>query len=116
MIAQDFENQEILMTAFANKEAVEMILKTGFAHYFSRSRQKLWKKGETSGQTQEIKEILIDCDGDSLLLKVKQNGQPQAVACHTGRRSCFWRTVENSGNLKINQEILVTKEELYGRD
>ncbi len=114
VIAQDFETNEVLMVAFANKEALKMTLETKFAHYFSRSRQKLWKKGETSGQTQEIKEILIDCDGDSLLLKVKQLGKPRAVSCHTGRKSCFFRNVNDDGSLKINQKILVTNEELYG--
>lgn len=116
VITQDFESDEILMSAFANKKAVEMTLKTKFAHYFSRSRQKLWKKGEISGQTQEIKEILIDCDGDSLLLKVKQNGKPEAVSCHTGRRSCFFRNVNEDGSLIINQEVLVTSEELYDKN
>jgi phosphoribosyl-AMP cyclohydrolase len=110
-IAQDFQNGEILMMAWMNQEALELTLKTNFAHYFSRSRGKLWKKGETSNQTQEIKEILIDCDGDSLILKVKQEG----VACHTGTKSCFFRTVVDKNSLKVNQPKLVSSEELYGQ-
>lgn len=115
VVAQDFQTNEVLMLAFADKKAVEMTLKTKIAHYFSRSRQKLWKKGETSGQTQEVKEILLDCDGDALILKVKQLGKPVGVACHTGRKSCFFNKVNDDGTLEINQDILVTKEDLYGK-
>ena len=79
----------MLMVAYANKEAVEKTVETGFAHYYSRSRKKLWKKGETSNNLQKVKEILLDCDGDTLLYIVEQEG----VACHTGRWSCFFRTV-----------------------
>jgi len=88
-IVQDFENNEVLMFAWMNEESLQLTIKTGFAYYFSRSRNKLWKKGETSGNVQEVKEILIDCDNDCLLLKVKQRG----VACHTGARSCFFRNL-----------------------
>ncbi len=99
-IAQDAENGEMLMLAYMNKEAYELTLSTGYAHYFSRSRQRLWKKGESSGHTQEIVDVIIDCDGDTVLLKVKQNG----VACHTGRRSCFFTsTLQNKEILK--QEV-----------
>lgn len=90
VIAQDYINGEVLMLAYADKEAVDLMLKTNIAHYFSRSRKKLWKKGEQSGNTQEVKEIFLDCDSDTLLLKVKQNG----VACHTGRMSCFFNRVD----------------------
>jgi len=79
-----------------NEEALKLTQSTKFAHYFSRSRNKLWKKGESSNHTQEVKEILVDCDNDTILLKVKQNG----VACHTGRKSCFFTNLEN------NEEIL----------
>lgn len=89
-IVQDAENHEVLMTAFMNREAVEKTLETGLAHYWSRSRQKLWQKGETSGHVQEVKEIRADCDTDALLLKVHQKG----VACHTGHRSCFYHTLK----------------------
>ncbi len=95
VIAQDSDNGEILMLAYTNKEAFELTLKTKFAYYYSRSRKKLWKKGEQSGNTQEVKEIYLDCDSDTILLKVKQNG----VACHTGRMSCFFKRVD------INQEL-----------
>ena len=114
VIAQDYSNNEILMLAFMNEEALKITLKTRLAHYFSRSRQKLWQKGETSGQIQRVKEILIDCDGDALILKVEQLGEPVGVACHTGHKSCFFRTVLNDGDLIINQKVLVNKEVLYG--
>ena len=89
VIAQNDDGQ-VLMLAYANKEALELTLKTKFAHYYSRSRKRLWKKGEQSGHTQEVKEIYLDCDSDTILLKVKQNG----VACHTGRVSCFFNRVD----------------------
>jgi phosphoribosyl-ATP pyrophosphohydrolase/phosphoribosyl-AMP cyclohydrolase len=90
VIVQDAETKEVLMLAYMNEEALKLTKETGYAHYFSRSRNKLWKKGESSGHTQEVKEILIDCDNDTLLLKVKQNG----VACHTGRKSCFFTKLD----------------------
>ncbi len=89
VITQDAENDEILMLAFADAEAVRMTYETGFAHYHSRSRNALWKKGATSGNVQEIVEIRVDCDDDTLLYRVRQTGP----ACHTGNRSCFYRTV-----------------------
>ena len=82
---------EVLMVAFMNSESWELTLKTGIMHYLSRSRGKLWKKGETSGNIQEVKELRIDCDEDCVLAKVRQIGD---VACHTGNRSCFYRVVE----------------------
>jgi phosphoribosyl-AMP cyclohydrolase len=85
VVVQDSETREVLMVAFANREAVETTLATGYAHYFSRSRNQLWKKGETSGHVQRIKEVLVDCDNDTLLYVVEQTG----VACHLGTRSCF---------------------------
>jgi len=88
-IAQDAETGEMLMLAYMNEEAYALTLSTGYAHYFSRSRQRLWKKGESSGHTQEVVDVIIDCDADTVLLKIKQNG----VACHTGRRSCFFTSV-----------------------
>lgn len=89
VVVQDASTKEVLMVAYANREALEKTLKTGFAHYYSRSRRKLWKKGETSGNTQKVKRVLVDCDGDTLLYIVEQKG----VACHTGEYSCFFRTV-----------------------
>jgi phosphoribosyl-AMP cyclohydrolase len=90
-IIQDIETHEVLMFAFMNREALDLTLKTGKMHYWSRSRQKLWLKGETSGHTQDVDEIRVDCDQDALIFKVKQHGG----ACHTGYYSCFYRVVEN---------------------
>jgi len=99
VIVQDVDTNEVLMLAYMNEEALKLTQETGYAHYFSRSRNKLWKKGESSGHTQEVKDILIDCDNDTLLLKVKQNG----VACHTGRRSCFFTKLK-SGEVILDKE------------
>ncbi|MDD3041683.1 MAG: phosphoribosyl-AMP cyclohydrolase [Methanosarcinaceae archaeon] len=89
-IVQDRESKEVLMCAYMDREALEKTVETGFAHFWSRSRQKLWKKGESSGHLQKIKEIRIDCDLDSVLLLVEQVGG----ACHMGYRSCFFRTLD----------------------
>ena len=91
VVVQDVDTNEVLMLAYMNEEALELTKKTGYAHYFSRSKNRIWKKGESSGNTQEVKDILVDCDNDTILLKVKQNG----VACHTGRKSCFFTRLEN---------------------
>lgn len=107
-IVQDHETGEVLMLAYMNDEALKKTVETGFTHFYSRSRQKLWKKGETSGHTQQVKEILIDCDADTLLVKVKQNGPG---ACHTGHRSCFYRDIE--GN-EIATKVF-SEEDVYGR-
>jgi phosphoribosyl-AMP cyclohydrolase / phosphoribosyl-ATP pyrophosphohydrolase len=95
VITQDATTNEVLMLAYMNQEALELTLKTNYAHYFSRSKQRIWKKGESSNHLQQIVEILIDCDNDTLLLKVNQEG----VACHTGRKSCFFT------NLATNEAI-----------
>lgn len=87
VVVQDVDTKKVLMVAYANKEALERTIETGFAHYYSRSRKKLWKKGETSGNLQKVVNIYLDCDGDTLLYEVKQEG----VACHTGAYSCFFR-------------------------
>ncbi len=108
-IVQDFETGEVLMLAFMNKEAWESTLSTGRATYFSRSRQKLWIKGETSGHVQMVREIRIDCDNDSVLLKIKQVGN---AACHTGYKSCFHKKIEN-GSVKITGKPLFDPEEVY---
>lgn len=89
VIVQDADTLEILMQAYANKEALELTLKEGYAYYYSRSRKSLWKKGETSGNIQKIVKVMVDCDEDCLLYIVKQHG----VACHTGAKSCFFREV-----------------------
>jgi len=90
-IAQDYKTGKVLMLAYMNKEAFDLTLKTKKATYFSRSRNKLWKKGESSGNIQEVKEVLIDCDEDTILLKVKQIGK---AACHEGYESCFFRDIK----------------------
>ncbi len=96
-IAQDDESGEVLMLAFINEEAWRRSLETGYATYWSRTRGKLWQKGETSGHVQKIKEILVDCDHDTVIFKVEQAG---GAACHTGYRSCFYRRIEGD-ELKI---------------
>ena len=90
VVAQDWSNRDVLMVAYANQEAVAKTLETGYAHYYSRSRKKIWKKGEESGNVQKVSRILVDCDGDCLLYEVEQTG---GAACHTGHRSCFYRTI-----------------------
>lgn len=89
-IAQDSATGEVLMLAYMNKESIRLTMETGKVHYFSRSRQQLWLKGETSGNFQDIKEIYYDCDSDALLLKIRQTGP----ACHTGNDSCFFNSIE----------------------
>lgn len=90
VVVQDAETREVLMLAWANEEAVRLTRETGFAHYWSRSRQKIWKKGEESGNVQEVVEVRVDCDADTILYVVRQAG----AACHTGHYSCFYRTIE----------------------
>jgi phosphoribosyl-AMP cyclohydrolase len=89
-VAQDADSGAVLMLAYASPEAVERTRETGLAHYYSRSREELWQKGGSSGHTQAVSEIRVDCDGDALLYLVDQTGG----ACHTGYRSCFYRTIE----------------------
>jgi len=90
-IVQDVASGEVLMLAYMNQRSLEMTLETGYTHFWSRSRQEYWKKGGTSGNVQEVKEILYDCDADTLLVKVIQHG---SGACHTGNRTCFYRRIE----------------------
>lgn len=90
-IVQDAENGEVLMLAYMNEASFGMTLQSGYTHFWSRSRQEFWKKGATSGDVQEVKDIYYDCDADTLLIKVKQHGKG---ACHTGERTCFYRKVE----------------------
>lgn len=106
VITQDSSSNEVLMLAYVNKEALELTLKTGFAHYFSRSKQRIWKKGESSNHTQKIVDIFLDCDNDTLLFKVIQDG----VACHTGRKSCFFTNIQNE---KIVEDVLVDTSKTY---
>ncbi|MCE2510542.1 MAG: phosphoribosyl-AMP cyclohydrolase [Alphaproteobacteria bacterium] len=108
VIAQQEGSGEILMTAWMNRQAIEKTLETGQVHYWSRSRGRLWRKGERSGQTQTLIDFRIDCDGDAVLVIVEQKG----VACHTGRRHCFFRAVRG-GKLETVEDVLVDPEELY---
>jgi len=102
VIAQDYQTNEVLMLAYMNKEALELTIEKKTAHYFSRSRQKMWQKGESSGNFQIVKEILIDCDNDTLVLKIEQIG---GAACHTGRKSCFFTNLlTNEVDEDINLE------------
>ena len=107
-IAQQHDSGEVLMFAWMNRAALEQTLATGQVCYWSRSRGALWRKGETSGQTQRLVDLRLDCDGDAVLLLVDQHG----VACHTGRRSCFYRA-ERDGALVEISEPLVAPSELY---
>lgn len=99
VVTQD-ENGEVLMLAYMNEEALNLSLSTGYAHYFSRSKKRIWKKGESSGNTQKIKQIMLDCDNDAILLKVEQIG----AACHTGSRSCFFKELDILGNSRISSK------------
>ncbi|BFU78010.1 bifunctional phosphoribosyl-AMP cyclohydrolase/phosphoribosyl-ATP diphosphatase HisIE [Arcobacter sp. 15-2] len=107
VITQEATTNEILMLAYMDKEALELTLQTNYAHYFSRSKQRIWKKGESSNHTQKIESIKVDCDNDTLLLKVIQNG----VACHTGRKSCFFTDLKTN---TITTEIEVDTTQAYG--
>jgi phosphoribosyl-AMP cyclohydrolase len=110
-IAQQHDTGEVLMLAWMNREAVAETLATGRACYFSRSRNRLWRKGETSGHGQRLVEMRLDCDGDAVLLLVDQKG----VACHTGRRACFYRAARGGAWVEIASPEHA-EEELYGRD
>ncbi len=109
-IAQQHDTGEVLMVAWMNREALAETLATGRVCYWSRSRGGLWRKGETSGQVQRLVELRLDCDGDTLLLRVEQTG----VACHTGRRSCFFRALRPDGALEEILPVTVDPEALYG--
>ena len=109
-IVQDAESGEVLMLAYVNEEAWQMTLQTGIAHYWSRSRDKLWKKGESSGNVQEIREIRIDCDSDTVLFKVNQKG---GAACHTGYRSCFFNLIRGRGVI-VDGERIFDPSDVYG--
>ncbi len=91
-IVQDEKSNEVLMLAYMSRESLALTIQTGEAHYYSRSRQSLWRKGESSGHVQHVKELRLDCDGDTILIRVAQTG---GIACHTGRRRCFFYRLEN---------------------
>ena len=106
-IVQDAETKEVLMMAYMNRQSWEATLKTGKATYWSRSRQKLWLKGESSGHFQLIKDIFIDCDNDTILLQVEQLGE---AACHTGHRSCFYRKLSGKDFVEFGEKIFNPKD------
>ena len=111
-VAQEARSGRVLSVAWMNREALERTLATGEAHYWSRSRSKLWHKGEESGHTQAVESIRLDCDGDVVLLEVVQRG---GIACHTGRHSCFYRRLEN-GEWAATDPVLKDPREIYRRD
>ena len=111
-IAQDQANGQVLMVGFMNREALEQTLERKVACYWSRSRGKLWVKGETSGHLQKIKELYFDCDMDAIVMLVEQLGG----ACHQGYRSCFYRRVDQEGKLEVVGEKVFDEEDVYGKD
>jgi phosphoribosyl-AMP cyclohydrolase len=111
-IVQDDRNGEILMLGFMNKEALELTQKTGFVTFFSRSRKKLWTKGESSGQKLLLREMRVDCDRDALLVRAELDG---GAVCHEGYRSCFFRQMDRAGEAKVVAERVIAPEELYGQ-
>ncbi|WP_413826877.1 phosphoribosyl-AMP cyclohydrolase [Methanobrevibacter sp. UBA313] len=119
-VAQDYQTNEVLMVAFMNEEALKDTIKTGKAHYYSTSRGKQWMKGESSGNTQKVHEILFDCDADAIILKIDQKG----AACHLGYRSCFFRQLDlktkditniSDDEIKTISERLFNPEDVYGK-
>ena len=112
VIAQDHLSGRVLMMAWMNAEALQLTVDSGYAVYWSRSRQSLWRKGEQSGNQQRIVDIGLDCDGDTLLIKVEQQG---GIACHTGRQSCFFRTLNDQGQWQEVDPVLKSTKDLYGK-
>lgn len=109
VIVQDYKTNDVLMLAFMNEESWNKTMESGKAHYWSRSRKKLWLKGESSGNVQDVKDIYLDCDNDTILLKVEQIGN---AACHTGYRSCFYRQFKDGELIIVGQKIF-NPEEVY---
>lgn len=111
-IIQDSQTGRVLMMAWMNRASLEQTIQTGKTHFWSRSRQKFWMKGESSGHTQQVKDIAFDCDGDTLLIQVEQIG----AACHEGYRSCFYRSAQERGaSFKVTETQLLTPEAIYGK-
>ena len=111
-IIQEAGTGRVLMMAWMNRASLETTIKTGKTHFWSRTRQKFWMKGETSGHTQQVKDVAFDCDGDTLLIQVEQIG----AACHEGFKSCFFRSVEGDGStFKVTEPQLEKPEEIYGK-
>jgi len=111
-VAQDADTGEVLMLAWMNREAFDETLRTGRAVYYSRSRGRLWRKGEESGHVQEVRGVYVDCDADTVLLKVKQLG---GAACHEGYKSCFFRKVEKDGSTTTVGERVFDPKKVYGK-
>ena len=109
VVAQDADTDEVLMVAHADRTAIERTLETGRAHYYSRSRDEYWQKGETSGHVQDVREVRVDCDGDALLYRVEQTGG----ACHTGHRSCFYRRVDDGETATVVEDPVFDPDEVY---
>ena len=107
-IIQDHQNGQVLMLGYMNEETVKKTIETGRVHFWSRSRKKIWVKGETSGHTQEVKDLFVDCDMDAILVKAEQ----KVAACHTGYRSCFYRKIEGDG-LTVCDEKVFDEKEVY---
>lgn len=110
-IVQDADSGEVLMMAYMNRQSLADSIRTGKTHFWSRSRRKYWMKGETSGHTQDIQAILIDCDMDTVLIRVRQHG----AACHNGYKSCFYRKLQVDGNWEVVAERLFDPEKVYGK-
>lgn len=110
-IAQDFEDGRVLMVAWMNRQALKLTVEKGFAVYWSRSRGKLWHKGEESGHRQLVREVRLDCDNDVINLQVEQQG---GIACHTGRRSCFFQRLENGQWVSVDP-VIKDPDEIYGK-
>lgn len=111
-IVQDSETGEVLMLAYMNREALEQTILSGNTHFYSRSRKKLWCKGETSGNVQAVDEVRMDCDGDTILVKVRQ----KLAACHKGYRSCFYRKTASGSTWEIMSSPLFDPEKVYGKE
>ncbi len=109
-IAQDANTGRVLMVAYMNRESLQLTAETGIAHYWTRSRQKLWKKGEESGHLQTVKELRLDCDGDVITMQIEQAG---GIACHTGRESCFYRVLRD-GEWQVTDAVLKDPHAIYG--
>lgn|ERR1700730_108187 len=112
VVIQDHGNGDVLMMGFVNRESLAATQKTGEVHFFSRSRNKLWKKGETSGHVLRVREIRVDCDADALLIRVEAMGPG---VCHQGYRSCFYRTLDASGRLTVTDERVFEADSVYGK-
>ncbi|GMV98766.1 MAG: phosphoribosyl-AMP cyclohydrolase [Phycisphaerae bacterium] len=110
-IVQDADTGEVLMMAYMNRASLADSIRTGRTHFWSRSRQKYWMKGESSGHVQEIQAIHVDCDADTLLIKVRQHG----AACHEGYKNCFFRRLDDAGNWRVVAERIVDPEAVYGK-